>query len=34
MTEHLAPRGDHWVRGGTLVARAGDPVYSPSYPKA
>jgi arylsulfatase A-like enzyme len=33
MTEHLAPRGDHWVKGGSLVARAQDPVYAPSYPK-
>ena len=34
MTEHLEARGDHWVRNGQLVARTGDPVYSPSYPKA
>ena len=34
MTEHLAPRGEHWVKGGVLVARPDDPVYSPSYPKA
>ena len=34
MTEHLAPRGDHWVKGGNLVARADDPAYSPNYPAA
>lgn len=33
MVEYLAPRGDHWVRNGELVPRAGDPVYSPNYPK-
>ena len=32
MTAHLAPRGDHWVRGGRLVARADDPAYSPNFP--
>jgi len=32
MTAHLAPRGDHWVKGGRLVARASDPDYSPNYP--
>ena len=33
MTEHLAPRGAHWVRGGRLVARETDPDYSPNYPR-
>jgi arylsulfatase A-like enzyme len=33
MTAFLAPRGEHWVKSGELVARAGDPVYSPNYPK-
>ena len=33
MIAHLAPRGDHWVRGGNLVAREDDPAYSPNYPK-
>jgi arylsulfatase A-like enzyme len=33
MVAHLAPRGDHWVRGGNLVARADDPAYSPNYPR-
>jgi arylsulfatase A-like enzyme len=32
MIAHLAPRGDHWVRGGNLVARANDPAYSPNFP--
>lgn len=34
MVAHLAPRGEHWVRGGELIARPNDPVYSPAYPKA
>ena len=33
MIEHLAPRGEHWVRGGKLVPRSDDPVYSPNYPR-
>ena len=33
MITHLAPRGDHWVKGGRLVARADDPAYSPNYPR-
>jgi arylsulfatase len=33
MIAHLAPRGDHWVRGGKLIARADDPAYSPKYPR-
>jgi arylsulfatase A-like enzyme len=33
MVAHLAPRGDHWVRGGSLAARADDPAYSPNYPR-
>jgi len=32
MIEHLAPRGDHWVKGGRLVAREKDPDRSPNFP--
>jgi hypothetical protein len=32
LTAHLAPRGDHWVKGGRLVPRADDPAYSPNFP--
>jgi choline-sulfatase len=32
MLDHLAPRGDHWVKGGRLVPREKDPDYSPNYP--
>ena len=32
MIAHLAPRGDHWVRGGKLATREDDPAYSPNYP--
>jgi len=34
MIEHLAPRGDHWVKGGKLAARETDPDHSPNYPAA
>jgi arylsulfatase len=33
MVEHLASRGEHWVRGGKLVLRNDDPVRSPNFPK-
>jgi arylsulfatase len=33
MVEHLAPRGEHWVRGGKLMLRTDDPVRSPNFPK-
>ncbi|HJZ97455.1 MAG TPA: hypothetical protein VKE70_13190, partial [Candidatus Solibacter sp.] len=32
MIEHFSPRGDHWVKGGKLVAREKDPDHSPNYP--
>jgi arylsulfatase len=33
MIAHLSLRGDHWVRGGVLATREGDPAYSPNYPR-
>jgi arylsulfatase A-like enzyme len=33
MIAHLAPRGEHWVRGGKLAMREDDPPYSPNYPR-
>jgi arylsulfatase A-like enzyme len=32
MTEHLAPRGEHWVKSGRLALREKDPDHSPNYP--
>jgi arylsulfatase A-like enzyme len=32
MVEHLAPRGDHWVKSGRLVPREKDPDHSPNFP--
>jgi len=32
MAEHLAPRGERWVRGGRLVARPGAMLYGSNYP--
>jgi arylsulfatase A-like enzyme len=32
MIEHLAPRGDHWVKSGRLIPRERDPDHSPNYP--
>jgi arylsulfatase A-like enzyme len=32
MIEHLAPRGDHWVKAGKLVSREKDPDRSPNFP--
>ena len=32
LTEHLAPRGEEWVRNGRLVPRPGSRLYSPCYP--
>jgi arylsulfatase A-like enzyme len=32
MIEHLAPRGDHWVKSGHLVPREKDPDHSPNFP--
>lgn len=34
LTEHLAPRGEEWVRGGRLVPRPQSRLYSPHYPQA
>jgi arylsulfatase A-like enzyme len=32
MVDHLAPRGEHWVKAGKLIAREKDPDHSPNYP--
>jgi arylsulfatase len=34
MTEHLAPRGEAWVRGGAPAQRPASILYSPNYPKS
>lgn len=33
MIEHLAPRGDQWVKGGALATREAMVQYSPLYPR-
>ncbi len=33
MVEHLAPRGERFVRGGRLALRPESYLYSPNYPK-
>ncbi len=32
MVEHLAPRGEAWVRGGRLALRPKSQLHSPNYP--
>lgn len=32
LVEHLAPRGEKWVRGGKLLLRPESQTYSPNYP--
>ncbi|HRZ16299.1 MAG TPA: hypothetical protein P5141_01945, partial [Candidatus Hydrogenedentes bacterium] len=32
MTEHLAPRGEAFVKNGTLITRPHAVLYSPNYP--
>lgn len=34
MTEHLAVRGEEWVRSGRLIPRPKGQLYSPNYPGA
>jgi len=34
LTEHLAPRGEEWVRNGRLAPRPQGRLYSPNYPAA
>lgn len=34
MTEHLAIRGEQWVKGGRLMPRPKSMLYSPNYPAA
>lgn len=33
MKEHLAERGDEWVKDGQLQTRKGTLLYSPHYPR-
>jgi arylsulfatase A-like enzyme len=33
LMDHLAERGDQWVKGGRLIPRPDRMVYSPNYPK-
>ena len=33
MVEHLAERGEEWVKNGKLVVREKSLLYSPNYPK-
>jgi len=33
MIEHLAPRGETWVRNGRLLLRPASQLYSPNYPR-
>lgn len=34
MAEHLAERGEDWVKDGEIVVRKNSMLYSPNYPKA